>query len=54
MQMMALRADGALTAIGFYIATGKLFRKEIAQSNISAIRLLPARIFIGFPLYPDH
>ena len=36
-----------LTAIGFYIATGSFSIKEIAQSNVSAIVLLPG-FFIGF------
>ena len=47
MQMMAYEPMVLLTAIGFYIATGSFSVKEIAQSNISAICLLPG-FFIGF------
>ena len=47
MQMMAYEPMVLLTAIGFYIATGSFSVKEIAQSNVSAIVLLPG-FFIGF------
>ena len=47
MQMMAYEPMVLLTAIGFYIATGSFSIKEIAQSNVSAIVLLPG-FFIGF------
>jgi ech hydrogenase subunit B len=41
------KQDVLITAIGFYIATGSFSVKEIAQSNVSAIVLLPG-FFIGF------
>lgn len=47
MQMMGLRADGASDGHWVLYCDGSFSVKEIAQSNISAICLLPG-FFIGF------
>ena len=47
MQMMAYEPMVLLTAIGFYIATGSLSVRQIAQAPVSAICYLPG-FFVGF------
>lgn len=47
LQMMAYEPMVLLTAVGFYVATGTFYVREIAAADTSAILYLPG-IFVGF------
>ena len=46
-QMMAYEPMVLLTAVGFYVATGTFYVKDIIHMNTSAIAFLPG-VFVGF------